>query len=56
VALTPCDTRTFCSQKDFSPTVRFELTSKNRADLSIKGDDARGIAYLDMPLHRETAD
>jgi hypothetical protein len=56
VTLAPCDTRAYCSAKDFSPTVRFELTAKNRASLSIKGAGANGLAYLDVPLQRQRAD
>ena len=56
VVLTPCGAQVYCSAKDFSPKVRFELTSQNKADLSIKGGDSGGYAYLDVPLRRDGGD
>ena len=56
VVLTPCGAQVYCSAKDFSPAVRFELISQNKADLSIKSGDSGGYAYLDVPLRRDAGD
>jgi hypothetical protein len=53
VVLQTCGTAAYCSTKDFSPTVRFELLARNKAEVLIKGSDGQGWIYVDASLRRE---